>query len=449
VRELTAGLRSLVNRERLHGASAHIALSSDFCVTRVVAGENESVRKELRSLDERSSLYLLLGTGENKLASCWRPLDAKHQQAWVTVVNKRTLGAVLTAAEAAGIRLDNVEHSLVALARAVGRLEQDRDQPVLVLEINQRGVDVGISYQGQLLIDYRPGGASAKENIAEIVNRHLERLQRFVRRRFRFATGKITRVFLCGEPNDVCMVREQFQAISNLTAEVIDAQKVLAQCNLPATNNAHPTFTPCIGVLALNSSESIQAPSPNLVEDLVSRVRESLWPALAKFAWPVATAAALTLCIFFATLFQKFRCSQLESQLHTLDESRARIARMQGEIGLARQKFLGLSTIERQIQRPQWTKLIIALGASIQEGVWLESIEVDGATGAVKLAGTSNTEDGVYDFHKKLREQPILQNVAIEGTQSAQFNNSGVLKFRITADLSSRITNTEDSKKDR
>src|SRR5882724_5978602 len=59
-KESTTLYSELVAEERLSGAQVHIALSGEFCVTRVVIGSTEDVRRELAELKERSHRYLTL-----------------------------------------------------------------------------------------------------------------------------------------------------------------------------------------------------------------------------------------------------------------------------------------------------------------------------------------------------------------------------------------------------
>jgi Tfp pilus assembly protein PilN len=430
-RELTQGLKTLVQQERLYGATVRLSLSSDYCVTRVVVGENDEVRRELRSLEDRSALYLSLGTGENKMVTCLKPLDARNQQAWVTVANKRTLHAILEAFETAGLKIDVVEHSLVGLARAVGKLGRDRDKPVLVLEINRRGVDIGISFRGELLLDYRPGGVSTKTQIAQIVVRHLERLQRFCNRRFHFEGNQFSEIFLCGESEDVAVIREQFATQDKLEAGVLDVQELLQRCELPATNDANPSYTACIGLLVLDSATHI---APNLTADLNSRIKAPLWPSLARHAWPVAVAAGLSLAVFCGTLYQKYQTSRLERQSGQLDQSRGRLANLQLEMRMAQLKRENLTLLQQQTRRPKWHELLAVIGGSLPAGVWLERLNVD-PSGAVSIVGPSQNEDAVFELVKNLKQTAALQNVALEGTQAINFNNSPAVRFDISCRL--------------
>jgi hypothetical protein len=104
VQELTAALRTLVVDERLTGAKVRIALGGEFCVTRVVTGPTEDVRREFAELENRSLRYLTLGPGRKSLSRCFQQLDARHQHAMLTVSSQRTLDLLLKIAGGVGVQ---------------------------------------------------------------------------------------------------------------------------------------------------------------------------------------------------------------------------------------------------------------------------------------------------------------------------------------------------------
>src|SRR5882757_11530618 len=58
IAELTDAFRTLVSEERLAGARVRIALGGEYCVTRVITGPTDDVRREFAELEERSLRYL-------------------------------------------------------------------------------------------------------------------------------------------------------------------------------------------------------------------------------------------------------------------------------------------------------------------------------------------------------------------------------------------------------
>ena len=99
VQELTEAFRTLVSDERLAGAKVRIALGGEFCVTRVITGPTEDVRREFAELEERSLRYLTLGPGRKALAGNIQQLDARHQYALLAVANQRTLDLLMRIAD--------------------------------------------------------------------------------------------------------------------------------------------------------------------------------------------------------------------------------------------------------------------------------------------------------------------------------------------------------------
>src|SRR5687767_2659117 len=127
INELSTALKTLVREEKLAGLAVRLVLSGEFCVTRVLAGTNERVRQEMSALEDRSQRYLSLGPGRKALAGSSRQIDARHQHALLSVANQKTIDAAQQVAVAAGVRIERIEPSLVALSRLLGRLGYDHD----------------------------------------------------------------------------------------------------------------------------------------------------------------------------------------------------------------------------------------------------------------------------------------------------------------------------------
>ncbi|MCA9123230.1 MAG: PilN domain-containing protein [Planctomycetaceae bacterium] len=433
VRELTAALTMLVAKEKLAGAIAYVALGSELCVTRVAAGENESLRAEMRNLRDRSNQYLLLGAGEKATAESTRAIDAKHSQTWLTVANKGTLDNVVTAIQDAGLVVELVEHSLVAMCRAVGRTGRDRDRPVIAIDINERGVDLGVSYRGQLLFDYRPGGIDSKERIGEIVSRHLDRIQRYCARQFRYATGNISEVLLCGNPEDLPQVARQF-AGSNLSAEIFDPKTVSPDSEYAASFTLNGHYVAPLGSLVIEQ-EQLDRPSserglPDLMDTYRSRLKEPLAPALLKAAWPIAAMLLIAVGIQGAASLEKGKAVASEEALAVLAADQESVERMRLESEVSAAQIKCVETIIAGVEKPTYHKLIAAIGQSAPNGVWLESLRVDDE-GRVSIQGPGRTDDMVFGFVEQLKKLPMLSDVTLQGQQPVQLQQGPAIRFDI------------------
>lgn len=433
VAELSSALTSLVGKEKIAGASAYVSLSSDLCVTRVVAGENESLRGEMRNLHDRSNQYLLLGAGEKAVAESSRTIDAKHSQTWLTVVNKETLDNVVAAIQDAGLVVELVEHSLVAMCRAVGRTGRDKERPVIAVNINERGVDLGVSYRGQLLFDYRPGGTDSKDRIGEIISRHLERIQRYCARQFRNASGNISEVLLCGIPDDLPRVAEQFIG-SNLKAEILDPKTVSPDSDYSPSFLLNTHYVAPLGSLVIEK-EQLEQPAgerglPDLMDTYRARLKEPLVPAMVKTFWPIAATLLVSVGIFGAASLEGGKAARAEAEQAALVADQGRVSRMRQELEESTRKSQYISAIISSSAKPTFHRLIAAIGQSTPQGVWLESLRVD-ENGGVSIQGPGRTDDLVFAFVEKLKQIPMLSNVSLQGQQPIKTDQGPAIRFDI------------------
>jgi Tfp pilus assembly protein PilN len=434
IRELTAALKTLVTNEKQAGASIRVALSSDFCVTRVVAGESEAVADEIRELRERSAHYLWLGAGNKAVAESCRSIDAKQIQTWLTITNEDTLNNIVRVAEQAGLHVDLVEHSMVALCRAVGNMGRDTESPVIIVELNENGLDLGVSYRGNLLFDYRPGGIDCKERTAEIVGRHLERIQRYCNRFFRFASGKIERVFLSGNAEDIPHVQRQFEACEELTAETLDPRSVCPDWVYDENVTANSHFIGALGCLLVPQEQLELPPTDRGMTDLMDHFyrgrRAPLLPALAKLAWPIAATLLLAVGVFAVAFQENQQAAAVESENATMEMVRARVRDMKFTMENMLTRTDYLRQIDSQLLNPPWNDLISMIGHCLPQGTWLDNVRID-HSGLVSVTGTSATEDTVFEFVRYLKQVPLLTNVNLEAQRPTRVANGRAITFEI------------------
>jgi Tfp pilus assembly protein PilN len=430
VKELTAAIKQLVTSEGVGGAVVNVVLSSDFCVTRVVAGDNETVTKELKNLEERSGLYLSLGKDDKALAVSKRPIDARTEQAWLSVTNKGTVQAIVQATDVAGVYIQSIEHSLVASARSVGYMKADAEEPVIIIELNENSLELGISFGGNLLLDFHPGGGDAQEKIAEIVERHLQRLQRYCNRYFRFTKGEIRKVYLCGSEAEVESVLAQFGESDVLTAEVLDHKAVgLEWTNDEELIGCTKLVAPVGGAIGMLHPD-LDEFSPNLMMEMKQGMKEPLMPLLIRTAWPIAVCLLVSLGIYGLAQLESSRVATVTAEKESLSSSRLQVTMMKGEAAQANKRMAQIGKIRGNISNPEWDQLVKSVAGSLPEGVWLDSARVD-INGEAKLTGPSESQDGVFDFVKNLSAVKALKDVNIEATTPFLFQGKSGYRFEI------------------
>jgi Tfp pilus assembly protein PilN len=415
--ELVAAINDFVADEELAGMSVHVALNSNYCVTRVAAGEREKVEDELQVLHDRSNQYLMLGPGEKALARSLLPIDAKQIQGWLTVTNRDTLDVIVDSLEQANLKVDLIEHAMVSLCRAVTRMPSQDDSPTIIVELNERGVDVGVAYKGRLLFDYRPGGLKSKNQVAQIIKRHLERIQRYCSRHFPFAEGDISQVFICGATEDVAEVRKELDEVSDLKSTRLSPQSILAECGFSSDDVDYDDVVAPLGAALLDQSDLVPSADERGIANLLDFVRsvrhEPLIPGLAKLAWPIVATLGVAILLFIASMLESSGARGYAYEQEQLDDQMAKVQRMRSATAVANVKILHLQKIESGALNPGWHKLLSMLGRSMAEPVWLDGIRVE-QDGAMTISGPSRTEDAIFEFVRYLQKIPEMNDVNLE-----------------------------------
>lgn len=440
--ELAATLRQLASQYRLANLPLHVALSGDFCVTRVVTGLNDEVRRELAELEQRSELYLSLGHGAKATASCVVAIDARHQRALLAVANDRVLHSIGDALTRAGLHAISIEPALVSLCRLIGQLGTDTQHPTLIVRGDERGVEVGISYGGQLLLDYRPAARHAKEQAGEIIGSHIHRLQRYCDRYVRVDGGKLTSVYVSGEPSLIGIV-EKGLSETELAVKPLVPQEINTNWKLSAPASA-PEFAAAMGAALLGMAGATSQLRVNLIDRKHAHARTALLPALIRTLWPAAAVLMVSMAGVGVVQFERFRLQRLEQELAALEpqQSEARLLRLRAMND--KQEIVHIERIRKGIRSPPWNELASKISRCLPEDVWLDDIKVD-QQGRLQLVGASFTEDGVFEFVRWLEKMPHLHRVALSGTRPTRLDVGPATQFDVRCDFSDASDSKEQA----
>jgi hypothetical protein len=432
--ELTTAFKRVASELKLQATETWLSLAGDYCVTRVVTGDEDDVRHELAELEARSELYISLGHGPKALAGSIRQIDARRRHALLSVVNQRTLDALSTAAGQAGIRLERIEPALVSLCRLVGRMQVDADSPVLVMHVGEKGADLGISYRGSMLLDYRPAGADNPEELGAVTNRHLARLQRYCQRYARVSGAKLQRVYLAGSPENVSLVTEAIRKQGEL--EVAPLDQVQAIDKNWTWDRAAPDWSLAVpvGLALLRLEKDRQQLSPNLLERLQRTAKEPLAQLLRPLVVPLAATLLIVASGWAAVWYQSLRCARIE-RLAAQVESTARDVRMQNARISQSQAWVNhYQRVAAGLEQRRVARIAAHVAQSLPDDVWLEDITLENS-GRIVLSGGSYSEDGVFEFAKHLKRIPGLTNVAVDGTRPASFPAGSGTQFDVHGEL--------------
>ena len=431
--ELATAFKRLADEHKLAGCDVVLLLNGAHCVTRVVTGESSDVKREIVELEHRSQLYLSLGPGQKALAGSTRQIDARHQHALLTVANKRTIDVLLAAASSVDWNVRRIEPSLFSLSQTLGLLGLDREEPIMVLSLDEKGVEVGIFFQGMLLLDYRPGGRQAHLDAARIVSQHLPRLQRYCSRYFRFITGKLNRVLVCGTPQSVERVLDDFSQQRKLAAARFELDELGREWNF-TTGTPQSPFASALGAalspVVSAGNRDAGDNGPNLLRNLRQEETVSVRHELRKIAWPALVAAAVVLAMFGLSVRQRSVVSVLKNEMAEYETVRGRARMLRLALAQSETKGKMLAYLDRRLAQPNWSKLWITVGGCLPPNVWIESLHVENGE-KMTLAGICLAENGVYEFAHWLKQVPEFSEVALTTTRPVRHDAKPALSFQL------------------
>lgn len=446
IRELTGAMKALAVEERLAGARVSITLDGEYCVTRVATGTTDDVQGALATLAKHSELYLLLGSGGKSLARTLYELDARHQHALLSIANGNVLEAVLQVAANVGMEVELVEHSLVSLCRLVGYARRDVEGPALVIGLSERGVELGISHRGCLLLDYRPGGRAAQDEVADIVMRHLARLRRYCDRYYRYARGEIKQVFLCGPPELTESAVSQFDGQGQLTVRAFEPASVDATWQFTG-DGPTPRFCAALGTALRTIAPDQTRPGPNLMGRTRRKRSRPLWREVARTFWPVLAALLVAVAVFAAGRYERSRCGRLASDLDRFESSAAELWELRCETAAIDAKTSCLQAIADGVSGQAWETMISRVARCMPEDLWLDKMTAD-HEGKVRLTGNSYREAAIYEFVDHLGPSPGWSHVAVEGIWPASTRVGQTTKFDVQCKFGVRNDDSGERSRD-
>jgi Tfp pilus assembly PilM family ATPase/Tfp pilus assembly protein PilN len=431
--ELADAFRTLVAEERLAGTPVRIALSNEYCVTRVLTGPTESIRREFDELEERSHRYLSRGPGPQALARSVHQLDARHQHLLLAVANRRTLDTLMEIADDCGVQIESIEPSLVALSRAQAHMRNRCQDASLIVQVDEVAVELGVCHQGRLLLDYRPGGRITADTVAEIVAQHIERLQRYLDRYHSYLGGHLQHIYLTGSPASVELAHREFARLPQFQVHVLDPSELEVDWQHTA-DTPGTQFTAALGTALLFYPSAVDQQGPNLIEKMLAELREPIRPILLRSLAPLAATLLLAAGILGLLVRERSQTADLRAELQQLLPARVRATELRLTLGATDDKLRELHELDQRLPRTDWGQLVMRISQSMPDDVWLDRISFrDGQLAS--LNGASYTDGGVYDFTGYLKEVPGITQINLQGTGVGQSPTGPTTNFDIQLSL--------------
>lgn len=428
--ELTEAMRTIAKHFKLVTTSVHFVLSGEYCVTRAIRGASDVVRTELQRISQRSRLYLSLGPGEKVVVSNTRTLDARHQHALAAVCNEKTLQTIRLAAEGTGLQIVSIEPALSAANRSVSRIPDLPETPYLLIHLDGSAPDIGVCQEGQLLLDYRPGGRTSPAELPSLLQEHRNRLQRHTGRQLQQAPPELTTVYLCGQERAVDEALSAFLSQGDFQAVKAESRRVQASWQLVEGDSGQASVPSLGALLANHYLTDADRDAPNLMEHIIASTQEPLKPTLIRAAIPLAAMLLLALGMFVVNFHEQTELSQLEADYQKLAPVEMRAKELRLQLLRTESKAVQLKAVAAQLNRPLGSETLQHLANCMPSDVWLRRLTLDHGK-SMQIEGSSFLPAGVYDFVRWLEQAPSFAEVALKATRPTSSEAGPVTGFTL------------------
>jgi len=432
-------LQQLVDRYRLQGQNVHVALGGDICVTRTFFGTHEEVDANCKELCDRSSHFLVLGRGKKVHCKAERSVDAKHKRAWITLAQHSLLEFVTQAIEESGLRLGRVEHTITTLCRIAGNAGLDTTQPVLMVLTGRGLADLIISYQGQLMLEYRPAQKKGSDACrldmwSDAINRHLKCLQRFLGSQLPKGHEQLSMVCIPGTrwtPTGTTASQLTTMGLSPVNLSVDQV------CDGLITDKPLPT-NEMMAAIWLSRQMSELEPEPQYSGDLSTDFRPEnrlTFRSLSRVLWPVAASILLVLGVGMDSIRQKSSLAALEQQLDEMQSVRIEANQLKDRIASSKEVLLVSDSLQAKLATPIAEDVMRALGRALPEGCWLKQFSIT-PNAKIGITGSCFTNDAIYEYVSMLKNSGLLRDANVIATRSVRSSSGPTFEFEVEGVLS-------------
>jgi hypothetical protein len=444
---LTNLLQLLASKHDIQGQGVFVALGGNACVTRSFYGNNEEVDASCKEVSERASHYLALGRGEKVCCQAETAIDARRKRAWVTVAQREVLELVLRAIEDAGLRLGRIEHTLTTLCQVAGESGCDNAEPLLMVLTGGGRSDMFISFQGQLLLDYRPSASHVSQescsvnNWTALASKHIKCLRRFLASQLPRGQANLTKICLPATEWKATPSIEDLLSTNDLSVANLDQSVVTQDMDMDCSQEkTSPEMMSAVWMARnmMNQSDLTSSQSTAVTPgDMTGSLRRHLdWSARTLVAnfWPVA-ASILLICGLYASLVhQRSSLAETEKKLDNLQTVRVELDRLQLQMKGSDEAVTIAKRLRANLPSVQPDVAIKVLGRSLPKGAWLKQINVD-ASRNISVVGISYSEDGIYEYIAKLKENVSLQAIGLVSSKPIRLPSGPAFEFELKASL--------------
>ncbi|MEM9366663.1 MAG: hypothetical protein AAGD07_11760 [Planctomycetota bacterium] len=427
---LAESLERLKRTHSLDQQPIAVSLSGDFCVTRVVTGPADRVEEELDALGGRVPRYLQLGPGGKVTGVADLGLDGGMRYALTSVGNRYLIESLYSTLRGADLQVAWIEPSLVSLSRLVGQFGYDSEEPLLIASGLGRSWEVGISFCGRLMLDYRPATASESSQIAKAIGQHLTRLKRFCGRHRGMPQSGLDQMLVFATPEKSSEMVSHFEEDDSLSVQAIDLESVGFQVHHPNTTTDAQDQLASVAAMLPRIETGSQTVIPDLLQTIRTDDSRSTFHKIRSTFWPAAAAALLLICGYAVLSAKRTQTEKLVAERERVESgmmlTQVRLSRLQREREIVNE----LSNIDRQAFHPPTDQIMGEIAACLPTTSWLSHLRID-AEQKIFLEGSVAATTDVYEIVGYLRRLPKVANVALLGTSPGSDGSGAQFSIRL------------------
>ena len=432
--ELRIALEQLAAKHDLRGRPLRAAISGDLCVSRIVIGDEQRVEQELEGFESRSQRYLTLGHGRKIHAVRIDHGDSQSYYGTLGVANRRTVKAIQSAADAAGLQLEGIEPSIVSISRLVGR-EKDEGAPVLLACLDGDGLEFGVCQQGRTVAQFRPTKGYRPEQLPLATSLHFPRLKRQCSHSL--GVGKendLQLMLLVGSTHRVERAAAHLTPVETsllkLSVDALDPmanEGLLDHRSVQHVDDEEPVDGRYAAVLGLTCLESEEAFGPNMLVALDDDNRDG-WMTKLRRHWAAAAIAIVAIGFQMAGYYISHEVVRLQEVQQGAQGVQGRLASARQETALLKKRIARFESLDMARRRRAMGHLAEQIGMCLPETLWLTDLQAD-YQGVVSLRGVSQLEAAIYETVELLRDSPALSQLTINKTTATDL--MGLVNFEM------------------
>ena len=415
---LVETLRPLVREASLQGEPVSVLLGGEYCATRVIRGDEDAIRREMQELEKLKQHYMGLGRGEKALASVIRSIDAREERATVAIAVEATLEMLIEAAQAVGIELETVEPTTVALARMAGYLEIDREQPIALISSDVAGTDIGLVFEGELLVHHRLRAPLETEGESERVRQQLCLMSQYAGRFSPVAREKSLPVYLVDSSDATVELESHLKSDADLDVRRLEESESFPGWQWSGKQQ-NGSVLPCVGGSLRAFLGHRAAPAPDLVHNLTGTSHLKAVMARRKMVFPLVAAGLIGIALGCAAFWESAKASQLRSNLKRFESEEQKFEQMKLEF-MASQRFnTSTKAIGQQVSGIDWQRELRLLAQCKPKGIWLKRVALS-QDGTLSISGNGDRDESVHEFQKWLDSAPSFRQVQVTSTRPGE-----------------------------